>query len=140
MSNTDVSTPNPDQMALAQGKNFVWHELYVPSSEAAIEFYTNALDFGTATMPMGEMGDYTMLTRDGQPICGVMATTGSNMEGVPPHWSTFLAVDDVDARIAKVEELGGKLMHGPMDIPTVGRMALIADPQGAHIWLFKPAM
>jgi predicted enzyme related to lactoylglutathione lyase len=123
--------------AIIQGKTFVWHELYVPSSEAAIDFYSKALEFGSLAMPMGEMGDYTMLTKNGQPVCGVLSTTGSNMQGVPPHWSVYLAVDDVDARVAKCEELGGKLVHGPMDVPTVGRMALIADPQGAHIWLFK---
>ncbi len=120
---------------LNQGKTFVWHEIYAPSTEASVEFYTKALDFGTSAMSMGEMGDYTMLTRDGAPIAGVVST--DQMPGIPPHWSTYIGVDDVDQRIAKCEEHGGKLIHRPMDVPTVGRMALIQDPGGATFWLFK---
>jgi len=49
----------------------------------------------------------------------------------------YLAVDDVDAKIVKAKELGANLLHGPMDIPTVWRMALLQDPQGATFWVFK---
>jgi uncharacterized protein len=121
------------------GSTFVWHEVYVPDAEKAIEFYTTALGFGTQAMPMGDMGTYHMLTKDGGGVCGVMSTNSMEMQGVPPQWSTYLAVDDVDARLAKCIELGATQVVPPMDIPNVGRMTLIADPQGAHIWLFKPA-
>jgi predicted enzyme related to lactoylglutathione lyase len=46
-------------------------------------------------------------------------------------------VDDVDARLAKCKEMGATVLVDPMDIPKVGRMALIQDPQGSVIWLFK---
>jgi len=59
------------------------------------------------------------------------------MAEVPPHWATYLSVDDVDARVEKCVEHGGTLVVPAMDVPTVGRMALIHDPQGAHVWLFK---
>ena len=124
-----------DQNALTQGRNFVWHELYTPHIDGSIEFYTGALGFGSTQMDMGEMGPYTMLTRNGVPVCGVMGA----QEGVPPHWSTYLAVDDVDSRVATAVELGATVVVPAMDVPTIGRMALIADPQGAHIWLFKGA-
>jgi len=123
-----------DRNALGQGRNFVWHEITTDDVDGSIAFYTGALDFGTIDMPMGDMGTYRMLTRNGQPICGV--TEGQ--PGTPPHWAVYLAVDDVDARIAAVQGLGATLLVPAMDIPTVGRMALIQDPQGAHIWLFKP--
>ena len=125
---------------MAQGSNFVWHELYVPNDKAAVEFYEKALNFGSTSMEMGEMGSYNMLTRNGVPICGVMNTSSPQFEGVPPHWAVYLSVDDVDARLAKCEELGAKVMVPAMDVPTIGRMALIQDPFGAHIWLFKSAM
>ncbi len=134
-----MSTTTADQNALAQGRNFVWHELYVPDLEKAIDFYSKTLDFGSTSMPMGEMGDYHMLTRNGQPVCGAMSTNQMQMQGVPPHWAVYLSVDDVDARLEKVKANGGAVVVPPMDVPTVGRMALIADPQGAHIWLFKSA-
>lgn len=127
------------QTSLNQGRTFVWHEVYTPNESATIEFYTKCLNFGTQEADMGEMGTYKMLTRDGMPVCGVFATNKPEMEGVPPHWSTYLSVDDLDARLATCQQHGAKLIHGPMDVPSVGRMALIQDPQGAHIWLFKGA-
>jgi uncharacterized protein len=129
-----------DEHSLASGRTFPWHELNVPDADAAIKFYTEALDFGTQEMSMGDMGTYKMLTKNGKGVCGVMSTNDPHMPpGVPPHWATYLTVDEVDARLAKVQQLGGTVVVPAMDVPTVGRMALIADPQGAHIWLFKEA-
>lgn len=128
-----------DQHALNTGRTFVWHEVYGPDAQAAIDFYTKALDFGTDVME-SPMGKYNMLTKNGQGVAGVMATSTPQMEGVPPHWATYLSVDDVDARLEKCKSLGATVVVPPMDIPTVGRMALIADPQGAHVWLFKESM
>ncbi len=135
-----MSTPTMEQQAIATGKTFVWHEVYAPDAQKAIDFYTQALGFGTQDMDMGQMGPYRMLTMNGKPIAGVMGTANNpHMQGVPPHWATYLAVDDVDARLKKCQELGATVVVPPMDIPTVGRMALISDPHGAHIWLFKDA-
>ncbi len=134
-----MSTSTADQQSLLTGRTFVWHEVYGPDADAIVDFYTKALDFGVTDYPMGDMGVYRMLTKDGQGVAGVQATNSPEMKDVPPHWSTYLSVDDVDARVARCIELGATLVVPAMDIPTVGRMALIHDPQGAHIWLFKPA-
>ncbi|MCC7230663.1 MAG: VOC family protein [Fimbriimonadaceae bacterium] len=127
-----------DQMALAVGSTFIWHEIYVPDGTRAVEFYTSVLGWTTQVIDMGPGGTYTMLVNNGTPVCGVSPTGGKpELANVPPHWSTYIAVDDVDARLAKCTELGGKVIVPPMDIPTIGRMALIQDPQGATFWLFK---
>lgn len=128
-----------DQHSLSQGRTFVWHELYTPDVKGAVEFYTGVLGFGTQEMEMGEMGTYTMLTKDGQGVAGVMDTAVLEMPDIPPHWAVYTAVDDVDGRAAAAEAAGGKIVFPAMDVPTVGRMCLIQDPQGAHVWLFKPA-
>ncbi|HWD41287.1 MAG TPA: VOC family protein [Fimbriimonas sp.] len=130
------STQN--QNAVNQGSTFVWHELYTGHTEEAQEFYSKVLDMGVQEMQMGEMGSYKMLTRNGQPVCGVVETSG-HFAGTPPHWATYLSVDDVDARVELAKQHGGVLLAGPHDVPTVGRMALIKDPQGAAIWMFKSA-
>lgn len=134
-----MATETYDDAALRQGKTFVWHELYTPDTEASKKFYQEALDMGSTEMPMGGAGSYTMLTRDGQAVCGMMATNTPEMQSmqVPPHWAVYLSVDDVDARLKKAQECGATLVVPPIEVPTVGRFALIADPQGAHIWLFK---
>jgi hypothetical protein len=134
-----MSAPTADQQATTSGKAFPWHEVYAPDADAAVEFYTKALGFGTQSMEMPGMPPYQMLTFNGTAVAGVVSTKTLPMPNVPPHWAAYIAVDDVDARLAKVTEMGGKIVVEPMDIPTVGRMAMIADPQGAMIWLFKPA-
>jgi uncharacterized protein len=126
-----------DEQALLNGRTFVWHEVYAKDAQAAADFYTNALGFGSVDYPMGDMGTYKMLTKDGTPVCGIMGTNTPEMAEVPPHWATYLSVDDVDNRLAICQEHGAKVVVGPMDVPEVGRMVLIQDPQGAHIWLFK---
>jgi|SRR5579862_7615927 len=134
-----MPTETQNQQAINTGRTFVWHEVYGPSADASIDFYTKALDFGTTSMEMGNMGTYHMLTRDGQPVAGVIGTAGDpRMSDVPPHWSTYVSVDDVDARITKCVQCGATVEVPAMDVPTVGRMALIKDPQGAHVWIFKP--
>jgi predicted enzyme related to lactoylglutathione lyase len=122
-----------DQAAMAQGKTFVWHEITTSDVAGAITFYTETLDFGTLEMPMGDMGNYKMLTRGGTPVCGVTEAHS----GIAPHWATYLSVDDVDAKIELTTSKGAKLIVPAMDVPTVGRMAMIQDPQGAYLWLFK---
>jgi predicted enzyme related to lactoylglutathione lyase len=59
--------------------------------------------------------------------------------GAPPHWMGHVQVDNVDASAALVKELGGQIHHGPEDIPTVGRFAVIADRQGAFLSIFQPS-
>jgi predicted enzyme related to lactoylglutathione lyase len=58
--------------------------------------------------------------------------------GTPPHWMGHVMVDDVDATAKLAKELGGKVYKEPEDIPTVGRFAILGDPQGAVISIFKP--
>lgn len=99
----------------------------------------DALGFGITEMDMGTGTMYKMLTVDGKAVAGSMDTNSPDMQGVPPHWSVFMSVDDVDARLAKCLELGAKVVVPIMEVPTVGRMTLIADPAGAHIWLYQPA-
>src|SRR5688572_3140510 len=116
-----TTTPTMEEHALAQGSTFVWHELYAPDADAAIDFYKKALDFGSEEMPMGEMGTYKMLTKNGKGVCGVMSTSEGPAQGAPPHWAVYLDVDDVDARLGKCTELGATIVVPPMDIPNVGR-------------------
>jgi predicted enzyme related to lactoylglutathione lyase len=135
-----MSTSQADQHSLAEGRAFPWHELYVPNVDAAIDFYTNALGYGTQNMETNSaFGTYKMLTVDGTPVCGLMSTEHPDLKSheIPPHWSVYMSVDDVDARLAKCTSMGASIVVPAFDVPNVGRMALIADPQGAHIWLFK---
>lgn len=120
------------------GNTFCWHELYCANAEDGVNFYSQAFGWGQESMDMGEMGTYRMLTNNGMTVAGVFGTANvPDMADVPPHWSIYIAVDDVDAKVAQCQALGATLMVGPMDVPTVGRMALMKDPLGATFWVFK---
>jgi predicted enzyme related to lactoylglutathione lyase len=60
--------------------------------------------------------------------------------GMPPTWGCYVTVDDVDATCRKVEQLGGKVCVPVMELPSVGRMAVIQDPQGATLSIISYAM
>jgi predicted enzyme related to lactoylglutathione lyase len=116
----------------ARGR-FVWYDLLTSDPKTAEEFYTKVAGWGTQAwdgMP------YTMWTAGGQPIGGVAPLPDS---AAPPHWLAYVAVPDVDATVKQAESLGGKTIVPGSDIPTVGRYAVMADPQGAVFAAFTPA-
>ena len=126
-------------MANASKGLFVWYEHLTRDPKAAIAFY-GAVD-GWKTQPFAEGGDsdYVMWVGSQGPLGGVMGLPQQVVEmGVPPHWMGNVMVDDVDAACALTKRLGGKVHKEPADIPTVGRFAVIADPQGAAIAIFEP--
>jgi predicted enzyme related to lactoylglutathione lyase len=126
-------------MATANEGRFVWHEHMTRDVPAAIAFYSDVV--GWKTQSFGE-GDhpYVMWVGSQGPLGGVMQLPDELAKmGVPPHWIAYVEVKDVDATAALARKLGGKVHKEPEDIPTVGRFAVIADPQGAAIALFKSA-
>ena len=106
------------------------------SSGDAIEFYTGllGLERGETMAPM----DYTLLRTEGTEVLGVMQIT-PDMGEVPPNWSVYFAVDDVDATVAQTQSLGGGVIVPATDIPDIGRFAVLTDPQGAFFNIFKGA-
>lgn len=124
-------------MANANDGYFVWYELLTKDPKAAIAFYTDFV--GWKTQPFAESGDYTMWVGSQGPLGGVMKLPDEAAKmGSPPHWMANVQVADVDATASLAKKLGGKVYKEPSDIPTVGRFAVIADPQGAAIAIFKP--
>lgn len=110
---------------------FSWCELMTTDVPAAIEFYSKL--FGWTTEEYTGAGvPYTIVKVAGKEAGGIMKTP-PEAQGMPPMWGLYVTVDDVDATAKKVEELGGKILYGPADIPTVGRFCVIQDPQGAAI-------
>jgi predicted enzyme related to lactoylglutathione lyase len=112
----------------------VWNECVTADIPAASAFYTAILGMGTQAMPMGEDA-YTSLTNaEGRQIGG-MVDLATLPEGTPPHWNVYFNVEDVDADVAKVEELGGTTAVAAFDAPGVGRLAMVSDAQGAMFWM-----
>jgi predicted enzyme related to lactoylglutathione lyase len=122
----------------ANNGRFVWFDLMTSDEEGAQRFYSEAI--GWRTMPF-EGGDepYTMFAVGDAPIGGTMKLPPEMAAaGVPPHWLAYMQVEDVDASVARAKELGGRVLKGAWDIPTVGRVAMVSDPQGAPFAFFQP--
>ena len=121
---------------------FIWHELMSRDPEASERFYGAVV--GLAVVPAGEGPEaYRMLVADGRPIGGLTGPEpggGVWPSGGPAgHWVGYLESADVDAAAVKARELGGEVRLGPLDIPGVGRVAVLRDPDGATFGLFHPA-
>jgi uncharacterized protein len=109
------------------GGRFVWHDLMTKDSKAAIEFYKNVVGWGTQAWNGPQ--PYTMWTVDNTPIGGVMPMPAA--EKAPPHWLGYISTPNVDATVADATRRGASTHVPPTDIPTVGRFAVLMDPQGA---------
>jgi uncharacterized protein len=113
---------------------FVWHEQVSPDPKQAQDFYTQLLGWSTEVFKPGEI-DYTMISSGGQSHGGFAKA----LEGAPPpHWLSHIRVENVDESVEKANRAGGKLAAGPFEMGEVGRMAIIADPQGAYVSVYQP--
>jgi len=113
---------------------FAWYDLVTPDVAGAKKFYPSVTGWGT--MPWAD-GAYTMWAAHDQPLGGIAPISPEQTaQGIPPHWLAYVAVGDVDASARTVTALGGQVLHGPEDIPDVGRFAIIRDPQGGMLAIF----
>ena len=122
----------------ANNGRFVWYEDLAKDPKAAIDFYTEVV--GWKTQPFTESGhDYVMWVGSQGPLGGVMKLPDEAAKmGTPPHWMAHVQVENVDATAALAQKLGGTVHKEPTDNPTVGRFAVIGDPQGAFVSIFTP--
>ena len=121
----------------ANNGRFVWYEQLAKDPQKAIDFYTDVV--GWKTQPFKEGEDYVMWVGEQGPLGGVMKLPDEAAKmGTPPHWMAHVHVDNVDIAASQVKKLGGKVYKEPTDIPSVGRFAVIADPQGAVLSIFTP--
>ncbi len=119
---------------------FIWYELLTSDIDAATSFYSTVVGWNIADSGMPGM-DYRIL-HAGDAVVGGMMTIPAPAAamGMPPMWLGYVRVEDVDATIAGILAAGGSVRMPATDIPGVGRVATIADPFGAAIYIMKPAM
>jgi uncharacterized protein len=114
---------------------FTWNELQSRDPEPADGFYS--LLFGWETEPVEQNGNlvYMMIRNAGRSNGGVMPMTEQHGDA-PPYWLVYFTVSSCDDAVAKVRELGGGVLAGPMNVGA-GRIAVVSDPQGAAFALFE---
>ncbi len=113
----------------------VWNELASPDMDASAEFYSGL--FGWDIAPFPDSPEPYFSVKVGE------ANNGGIRElappGTPPHWLAYFGVDDIDAGLARVEELGGTKLVGPIDIG-IAKLGVVQDPQGAVFAIYAGAL
>jgi predicted enzyme related to lactoylglutathione lyase len=107
-----------------------WFELHTRDYEATVQFYEEVFGWKTSTMSDTPEFRYTTFGEGEDQHAGIM--DASVLPGsTPPSWKVYFAVEDADAAVAEVEQLGGSVVEPPADSP-YGRLAEVADPTGAR--------
>lgn len=117
---------------------FYWNELMTRDVEKAKRFYGEAVGWGFEGMQSPD-GTYWVAKMGDKPVGGMFQLTSPRFDGVPEQWMSYLAVDLVDARVHQATLLGATLMRPIFDIPGVGRIAILRQPDGAGVGWITPA-
>ena len=124
----------------AAGGGFIWYELMTPDPAAAKAFYDPVVGWSIGRDPVAPGIEYRMIGRSDGGNAGGVLTLDAAMKGngARPCWLGYVAVGDVDDAIAKATAAGASVLMPAWDQPGVGRLAMIADPQGAPLYLMDP--
>ena len=118
---------------------FCWIELATHDVNAARRFYTDVFGWGVSEVPMGENGFYYIFQKKGKDAGAFYEMMpDQRAQGVPPNWMSYVCVTDADKVAGEAQANGAQVMAGPFDVFDFGRMAVFADPQGAHFAIWQP--
>jgi predicted enzyme related to lactoylglutathione lyase len=112
-----------------------WSELMTRDVGASRAWYERVCGWVFEASPMDGV-DYHLALAHGRPVAGIVDLAQmEGMDGVPPHWFTYLEVDDLEAAVARAGEAGGRVVRPPFEVPDVGRIAIVEDAGGAVLGL-----
>jgi uncharacterized protein len=118
---------------------FCWIDLQTTDPAGAKLFYNELFGWRSEDMPVGDGTVYTMFTLDGDDVAAMNEMNPEQREaGVPPHWFSYISVENAAETAAKVEKLGGTVFGEAFDVLDAGRMAIIQDPAGATFAAWQP--
>jgi predicted enzyme related to lactoylglutathione lyase len=124
---------------MAAHGHFHWNELMTRDIERAKKFYADTLGWTYEAIQSPDGSTYWVASAEGQPVAGIFDLNGPEYDGVPESWMAYIAVDDIDTRLRKAAQAGAKVMKEPLDVPGVGRIAILSEPGGAGIGWMTPA-
>lgn len=149
-SPTTAATGPPAQTKQAvsgsEAGSIWWNELRTRDALATRAFYASVIGWEPKVVAQNDMArppapaekGYTVFTMRGQEVAGAEELESDDLVGMRPGWFTYVQVEDVDEAARKATQHGGKVVQQPVDVPTVGRMAEIEDPEGNRIGLVSP--
>ena len=134
---TDVRDADAPAATSQRGQSakghLVWYELMSPDPDGSKAFYDAVVGWNIGE-PAPEFDGYRMINVEG----GFAGGVNPHDHYPGPTWIAYIGVDDVDAAAASIESRGGRVLKEAWDIPTIGRVAMVSDPQGAFFYVMKP--
>ena len=115
-----------------------WHELNTWEPEIALAFYGRTLGWQFDPAPLPDGSAYWIARKDGKPVGGIFELTTPDYAGIPSHWMTYMAVENISRAERDTESAGGEVMRAAVRVPGVGRLAVVTDAAGALIGLMEP--
>lgn len=118
--------------------DFIWYELLTSDAEAAQNFYAKVLGWKFADSGQTAV-DYRIINAGEHSVGGLLSITEDMAKhGARPTWLGYIAVENVDATVADIQKRDGRELMKAMDIPGVGRIAMVSDPQGVPFYVMTP--
>lgn len=118
---------------------FSWADLSTTDQDGAKAFYTALFGWDVQDNPVGDEMVYSMMMVGDKPVSAISPQPQQQRElGVPPMWNSYVTVENADAALEKAKELGGTVHAPAFDVMDVGRMGVVADPQGAFFEVWQP--
>jgi len=118
------------EFKIPESNTICWRELATRDLPAALEFYSKLFGWTLQQTKLSPM-EYKEIIM-GDVACGGMMAMDENWPAeVPSYWTSYVAVDNADETVAKITANGGSVRVPPFDAPGVGRMSVVADPDGA---------
>ncbi len=114
-----------------------WNELNSRALYGAAAFYAATFGWRAQATPVGGELAYTVFELGGRGVAGGFTLGAEVPADVPAHWLTWFSVEDRDATLARLPELGGAVTGPPFEMPGVGHLAIAADPSGARFGLMQ---
>ena len=115
-----------------------WNELNTHDSEAARAFYGSVLGWTFEAMPMGDGSLYWIIRSGDALVGGIFEMVHPAFDGIPEHWFTHIAVDDIEERVARVRENGGTVTREPFKVGGVGTLAVLRAASGSYCAFVQP--
>jgi predicted enzyme related to lactoylglutathione lyase len=118
---------------------FSWTDLATSDVGAATAFYAGLFGWEPDDEQIVADSAYTALRLEGDLVCGVRELSEDERRaGVLPSWTSYVTVTDAEATAARATRIGGAVLGDTVEVSDLGRMALVADPQGASVAVWQP--
>lgn len=119
----------------------IWYELLTNDAAASRAFYENVVGWKMQPPPPSDPKHYWMIDAPNAHVGGMMQLTDQmRTNGARPTWLFYIGVEDVDATVKRATEAGAAVLMPAFDIPDVGRIAMLADPQGNPFYVMRGGM